>query len=89
MVNLRTDIELSAKRFLQSEEKLIMLQQELFNTRKEKSGLERKILQLDQKLLESTQENKKQMKLLEITLAAKILPWKSHIMSLNKNIHFF
>lgn len=72
MLDLRTDVELSAKRFLQSEEKLILLQQELINIRKEKQGLERKILQLEQKLLESAQENKKQMKLLEITLAAKI-----------------
>ena len=40
--------------------------------KKEKSGLERKIIQLEQKLLESSQENKKQKKYLEITLAAKI-----------------
>lgn len=72
MSSLRTDVELSAKRFSQSEETLVQLRQEVSGLRKEKSLLEKKVNQLEQKVLEGAQELKKQKRLLEITLAAKL-----------------
>lgn len=72
MLSLRTDVELSAKRFTQSEEKLAALQEEVNILRKEKIAMDRKVSQLEQKFLESAHETKKQRKIVEITLAAKL-----------------
>jgi chromosome segregation ATPase len=72
MSSLRTDVELSAKRFCQSEEKLTQFQQEVNGLRKEKAIFERRVAALEQQVLESAQETKKQKRLVEITLAAKL-----------------
>jgi chromosome segregation ATPase len=72
MSSLRTDVELSAKRFCQSEEKLTLFQQEVNGLRREKAVLERRVEALEQKVLESAQETKRQKRLVEITLAAKL-----------------